>query len=450
MNTTQGVASSQDTLLTCKITFLKVLNVPVADLHNLSCDPYLQATLSAENNIDTDPQIITYRTHTCRQELNPEFNASWIVSGVPSSGFLLSVRLRDEDPGNYDDNLGKAVLEIPNPNEGKLSEGWKSGDREYKVRKRKGSILSQVFTFTARALTRGDIGHRVRLWVRVEVLGKAENQDDRRLYTVGPRKSPFPDLTPLLSLWAERYVRHFSPLLGIFLGTTNSPDEGKHTGATMKPSAFIANRVQLAGPIPSTLRHRYVGFAPFVKAMFRRRGIRGILLHHALHRQHVSIYKWDKNVVWGVIGDHDEMPQGEEKERERKPTEEQDGSGHDSDSIAMARQFLRMTSHGTNGRMFTYVIMLDGEFRFTVSSRIRLLKCHTDIACRKLGINSPSSSSASTPCIPTSPSKSHTAANFSYAHYTDTLQMSPPRTVIRATCTLTNTTRRTIHHSTSS
>lgn len=141
----------------------------------------------------------------------------------------------------------------------------------------------------------------------------------------------------------------------------------------MKPTAFIANRIQLAGPVPSTLRHRYVGFAPFVKAMFRRSGIRGLILHHALHKQHLSIYKWDKNVVWGVIGDDDKEPRGEEQERAQdgeaqKNDEEQakEGDKIASDSVAMARQFLRMTSHGTHGRIFTYVIMLDGEMRFTV------------------------------------------------------------------------------------
>lgn len=181
-----------DTLYVCKITFLKVTDVPVADFHDLSCDPYLQATLSADTDEnDGVPQTLTYRTQTCRRTLNPEFNAAWIVSGIPASGFLLSIKLRDEDPGNYDDDLGKAVLRMPNADEGKLEEGWKSGDREYKVHKRRGSVMSKVFTCTANVLTRGDIGHRVRIWVRAEVIAKAGDQKDRRLYTVGPRKSTY-------------------------------------------------------------------------------------------------------------------------------------------------------------------------------------------------------------------------------------------------------------------
>ena len=179
-------------LYVCKIVILRVTDVPVADLHTLSCDPYIKATLSVDDTSKSEnsaPQIISFRTHTCRRTLNPEFNAPWIVSGIPESGFLLTLNLRDEDPHNYDDDLGKTVVRMPWPDEPdpKFHEGWESGEREYKVHKRRGSILSKVFTCTAEVLTFGSIGHRVRLWLSVQVLGKTENQDDRRLYTVGPR-----------------------------------------------------------------------------------------------------------------------------------------------------------------------------------------------------------------------------------------------------------------------
>jgi hypothetical protein len=179
---------AKETRYTCKITFLKVCNVPVADLNDLSCDPYLEVTLSEDPPKDTsDPQYLTYRTRTCRRNLNPEFNEQWIVAGIPESGFLLSIKLRDEDPGNVDDDLGKTILRMPNEGEGTLNDSWKSGDREYKVHKRTGSITSVLFTWTARALTRGNVGHHVRVWVSAEVLGKFEGQQDRRMYTVGPR-----------------------------------------------------------------------------------------------------------------------------------------------------------------------------------------------------------------------------------------------------------------------
>lgn len=185
---TKETNQAGETLYTCKITFLKVDNVPVADFNDLSCDPYIQATLSQDPTGDpSNPQYLTYRTRTCRRTLHPEFNEQWIVGGIPESGFLLSCKLRDEDPGNYDDDLGKTVLRMPNEGEGKFSEGWNSGKREYKVYKRNGSLTSRLFTWTARAVTRGNVGHHVRLWVSVEILGKSDNQKDRRMYTIGPR-----------------------------------------------------------------------------------------------------------------------------------------------------------------------------------------------------------------------------------------------------------------------
>ncbi|EKM48740.1 uncharacterized protein PHACADRAFT_202459 [Phanerochaete carnosa HHB-10118-sp] len=226
--------SLNETLYTCKITFIKATSVPVADFNDLSCDPYLQATLTAEKGLeqpDGIPQMLTYRTQTCRRMLDPEFNAHWVVSGIPQSGFLLSVRLRDEDPGSYDDDLGKAVLRMPNAGEGVLSESWRSGDREYK-------------------------GGRC-------VPGTL----------VGPRK----------------YIRYFSPLIDKFLSSSNSPDSGDRN-AVVKPTVFVANRPQLAGPVPSLLHHRYAGFTPFVKAMFRKRD-------HTLYKQPMEIYKWDKTVA---------------------------------------------------------------------------------------------------------------------------------------------------------
>lgn len=148
-------------------------------------------------------------------------------------------------------------------------------------------------------------------------------------------------------------------MLGYFLGAAKAPNTDQ-SNPSLKPSTFVANRLQLAGPVPASLRHRYVGFAPFIKAMFKRKGIEGLILHRALHKQHCSMYKWDKNVVWGAIdSDNDGIDVIEHQETE--------ASGTTQRSLALARQFLRMTSHGTHGRLFTYVIMLDGEWRFTVS-----------------------------------------------------------------------------------
>ena len=162
----------------------------------------------------------------------------------------------------------------------------------------------------------------------------------------------------------ERYFQHFSPILGFFLGSTKAPntDQGN---PSLKPSTFVANRLQLTGPVPASLHHRYVGFAPFIKAMFKKKGIEGIILHRALHKQHCSVYKWDKNVIWGVIEDDADA---------RRGPSDMGSSGYPPQSSAIAHQFLRMTSYGTHGRVFTYVIMLDGEMRFTVITLLTLLK----------------------------------------------------------------------------
>ncbi|KAJ8474701.1 hypothetical protein ONZ51_g7050 [Trametes cubensis] len=324
---------------TCEIVFHSAANVPLADLNDLSSDPYIAATL-IPNEPGTSgpdlkaPQSTSYRTPTARRSLNPTFNARWIVAGIPASGFVLSLSLRDEDPGDHDDKLGKAVIRFPDPHrdtgEGaqELKESWDSGEREYKVHKRHGSLRTRLGT--------------------VRVLGPAphvEGEDAGRVYTLGPHV----------------FVRHFSPLA---------------THLTSVKS-FIANRLQLTGPVPAALRHRYVGFAPFVKAMFRARGIEGILLNRALHKQHRAIYKWDRNTIWGVVGEEDVEDQAS-KEAQHKT---ENGTARSSrPDEAFARKFLEMTAYGTEGRIFTYVIMLDGEWRFTETGEefaIQLLSKHT-------------------------------------------------------------------------
>ena len=100
-----------------------------------------------------------------------------------------------------------------------------------------------------------------------------------------------------------------------------------------------------------------------MKAMFRARGIEGIVLNRALHKQHRAIYKWNKNTIWGIVADQN-------RDTESNDGDVREGAGPDGRQKphdAFAKKFLEMAEYGTEGRVFTYVIMLDGQWRFTVS-----------------------------------------------------------------------------------
>lgn len=118
--------------------------------------------------------------------------------------------------------------------------------------------------------------------------------------------------------------------------------------------SFQANQLQLRGPVPNELYHRYVDFKNFVGGMFQGKGPRGTILHAALHHQHERIYHFNRRTKYG------EFP---------------DGPGRD-----MTLQFLDMVHYDQGGRIFTYVITLDGLFRFTETGKefgIDLLSKHT-------------------------------------------------------------------------
>lgn len=111
--------------------------------------------------------------------------------------------------------------------------------------------------------------------------------------------------------------------------------------------------MQLRGPVPAALYHRYVEFKPFVKSMFTARGVGGFLLSHALHHQHARVYNYDGSTLHGKF----------------------DEPCHD-----MTVQFLDLAHFDKGGRIFTYVITLDGVMRFTETGKefgIDMLSKHT-------------------------------------------------------------------------
>jgi len=107
------------------------------------------------------------------------------------------------------------------------------------------------------------------------------------------------------------------------------------------------------GPVPSELYHRYVEFKPFVAGMFQAQSFRGRVLHKALHHQHQRIYNFDRTTLNGTFP---------------RPCQE------------LSWKFLEFVHYGQGGRIFTYVLTLDGQLRFTETGKefgVDLLSKHT-------------------------------------------------------------------------
>ena len=105
--------------------------------------------------------------------------------------------------------------------------------------------------------------------------------------------------------------------------------------------------------MPDKLYHRYVEFKPFVAGMFTDHSLRGRILNHALHHQHARIYSYNRSTVYGLFP---------------RPTTD------------MTRKFLELVHHDQGGRIFTYVLTLDAQWRFTETGKefgIDLLSKHT-------------------------------------------------------------------------
>lgn len=121
----------------------------------------------------------------------------------------------------------------------------------------------------------------------------------------------------------------------------------------MRIPSFQANEMQLCGPVPARLYHRYVEFKPIISSMFNSTGLRGKILNAALHKQHARVYNFDKSTEYGVF---------------------------DPCSREAALQFLRLAHFDEGARVFTYVLTLDGLLRFTETGHefgIDLLSKHT-------------------------------------------------------------------------
>jgi len=322
---------------TVKFTFHKASNLPAADIHTASADPYIAATLTADvpQRHKEDP-IMTYRTKTVRRSTEPEWEESWVVANVPSSGFRLKCRLYDEDYPDHDDRLGNFTFETSH-----IDEGWKGADhQDFEVKKRMGSKRAYILKAATSSLSK-NTSMTPLLQLSIEVVGKSD-PPGAQMYTVAP----------------ARWIKHYSPMIGRITGIKVNKDEENEAGSSNKDERskkynFQASELQLQGPVPPKLYHRYVEFRPVIGRMFTSKGLRGRILNKALHKQHRRIYNYDNTTEVGPM---------------------------EPFSRDAAIQFLRLAHFDEGGRIFTYVLTLDGLMRFTETGKefgIDLLSKHT-------------------------------------------------------------------------
>ncbi|KAG9248522.1 hypothetical protein BJ878DRAFT_412519 [Calycina marina] len=324
---------------TVKFTIHRATNLPVSDLNTRSSDPFVIATLMSPlpKRHKEDPDM-TMRTTTIHKSVDPVWNTEWTVSGVPSTGFRLKCRIYDEDFADHDDRLGNVTINIDH-----IDENW-SGLREqaYGIKKRMGSKRAYMIRGCV-SLLNHNVSMSGTLVMSAEVLGKSE-EPYGRMYTLGK------------TFW----WKHYSPMIGRLTGMkapegqedVSGSGEEKDKSKAQKYD-FQANQFQLQGPVPAELYHRFVEFKPFVKGMFAKAGLRGRILNHALHHQHARVYNFSNTTEHGEV-----KPKSEEA----------------------SLQFLKMVHFDEGGRIFTYVITLDGLLRFTETGKefgIDLLSKHT-------------------------------------------------------------------------
>lgn len=135
--------------------------------------------------------------------------------------------------------------------------------------------------------------------------------------------------------------------------------------------------------------------------MICRSGLQGRLLNRALKKQHRYVYSHDQATVYGVVERHQHASNVDPAQRDRsksqskqpssesdhaksksdEPTSHSDDTApkldgpsqsqsptqpkHQHDINPLAAQFLHMTQHGAGHRLYTYVITLDAQWRFT-------------------------------------------------------------------------------------
>ncbi|KAL2866781.1 C2 domain protein [Aspergillus lucknowensis] len=317
---------------TLKFTFHRGVNLPCADFGTFSSDPYIHATLTVDvpQRHKQDP-LPTFRTQTVRKNRDPVWESTWIVANVPASGFRLKCRVYDEDAADHDDKLGNAYVQADS-----INTRW-VGFREQAFRLKKHTGSKRVYLFgNIAALVSRRLDTDSHLVISVECLGKTPGTNGAQVYTIGP----------------NYWFKHFSPLIGRLIGTKDAV-QSQDGRKTVNRYNFQAVQIQLKGPVPTELYHRYVEFKPFVAGMFTSHTLRGRILNRALHHQHQRIYNFDRATLNGQF---------------------------ESPCLELTQKFLEFVHYAKGGRIFTYVLTLDGQFRFTETGKefgIDMLSKHT-------------------------------------------------------------------------
>ncbi|KAK7398143.1 hypothetical protein QQX98_012485 [Neonectria punicea] len=329
---------------TVRFIFHGATNLPPADISTASSDPYLHATLKGTQpkRHKEDPDLV-HRTRTIRRTIAPQWEDEWTVANVPPTGFVLKCRLYDEDYPDSDDRLGNVTIKVPQLSE--TSRGFPPPGQDFPAKKRVGSKRA-YFVKGIASMVSSEIHMTPHVRISMEVLGKSD-PPFAHMYTIGPTS----------------WVKHYSPLIGRFTGTkvnANQEDDargsqdkkGKKKRGTQKYD-FQANEMQLCGPVPPVMYHRFVEFRPIIASMFMSTGLRGKILNKALHGQHHRVYNFDRSTEWGKF---------------------------EARSEEAALQFLKLAHFDEGGRIFTYVLTLDGMFRFTETGKefgVDMLSKHT-------------------------------------------------------------------------
>lgn len=336
---------------TIKITIHRATNLPMSDVNSLSSDPYVLAECKSDGPMrhKEDPPL-QFRTPTVRRNTDPVWNSDWVVANAPAEGFKLKLRVYDEDPANKDDRLGNVHVHVPS------LVGWEGmKQKNFHIEKKAGSKRAYVVRAIATCLQLAEHMHGD-LYLSIQVLEKTpEDGQNGRMYTLGPQ-------------W---WTRHYSPLLGRIANTHDPSEEDDNAGVGSangngqrqesqqdkrkpRPYDFQANQLQLRGPVPPELYHRYVEFKPWAKRMFTNSGLQGFVLSKALHHQHARVYNFDKSTVYGCFGKDPGMD--------------------------VTKHFLDLVHYDQGARIFTYVLTLDALFRFTETGKefgIDMLSKHT-------------------------------------------------------------------------